>query len=783
MSKLQNAIVGGVRTAMGYVPSGWLPGAVPDPLIDRRVSLGRQQSRVDGPEKVRGEARFAAEVRLERLLYAAVVHSTIARGRISRLETAVAEASKGVALVMTYRNAPKMALPPPIGLTNLKAAGNNILPVMQDRDIRWNGQAVAVVLAETQEQADHAASLIEVGYETTAARTNFDDAKTDARTPDSLMIERNRLKKGDAKAAFHAAAGSIDAVYRTPWHNHNPIEPNAATIFWEGDRLTVHDATQMLNGTASSLAKVFGIKETQVFVSSPFVGGGFGGKALWDHQILGAAAARLAGRPVRITLSRAGMHRLIGGRTRTEQRVALAADADGKLTGLLHYGFSVKLPHGTCDETFTLSARSLYASESYDVVQQTLELDVVANTFMRGPGEAVGTYAVESAMDELAHGLGIDPIELRRRNVVDHDPVSGAPHSQSALMLAYDLGAARFGWERRASKPRSRREGEWMTGMGCATGSFPYVRMPGMSARISIDGDGYATVSSAAHEMGMGTATVQRQHAADRLGLPLDSVTVRIGDTSLPFGSFAGGSSQTASLGAAINSASGKLAGELLRMAGNDTPLAGLRIGDVEFADGGLRKIGEPSRYESFVSILKRAARSEVSVTGESGAPLEMLKFSMHSRSAIFCELRVSDVTGEVRLDRLVGSFDCGRILNPKTAASQFRGGMIMGIGMALTEETLLDERSGRIMSTSVADYHMPSHLDVPDIDVIWTDIPDPRTPMGARGIGEIGITGVAAAIANAVFNATGLRVRDLPLTPDKLMGNVRQDSAGQTIS
>jgi xanthine dehydrogenase YagR molybdenum-binding subunit len=295
-----------------------------------------------------------------------------------------------------------------------------------------------------------------------------------------------------------------------------------------------------------------------------------------------------------------------------------------------------------------------------------------------------------------------------------------------------------------------------------------------MSAQIQIDGAGHATVSSAAHEMGMGTATVQRQHAADRLGLPLESVTVRIGDTSLPFASFAGGSSQTASLGAAISAASIKLAVELLRLAGNDTPLAGLKANEVEFADGGLRKIDEPSRCESFTSILKRAARSEVSVMGESGAPLEVLKFSMHSRSAIFCELRVSDVTGEVRVDRLVGAFDCGRILNPKTAASQFRGGMIMGLGMALTEETLLDERNGRIMSASMADYHVPTHLDVPDVDVLWTDIPDPRTPMGARGIGEIGITGVAAAIANAVYNATGVRVRDLPITLDKVLGDIR---------
>jgi xanthine dehydrogenase YagR molybdenum-binding subunit len=770
MSKLQNAIVGGVRTAMGYVPSSWLPGGTPDPLIERRVTLGTQQSRIDGPEKVRGAARFAAEVPMEGLVYAACVHSTIARGRIAELDISAAETAPGVVLVMTHRNAPKMALPPPIGLANLKAAGNNMLPVMQDPEIRWNGQAVALVLAETQEQADHAASLVKLRYEAVAARTRFEEAKADARTPDSLLIEKNRLKKGDPKAAFQAAARSVDAVYRTPWHSHNPMEPHAATIRWDGDRLIVHDATQMLNGTAGSLAKIFGIKESQVYVSSPFVGGGFGGKGLWDHQILGAGAAKLAGRPVRIALSRAAMHRLIGHRSPTEQRVALAADAGGKLKALVHHGFSVKPQHSACDEAFTLTSRSAYASESFDVVQHTLDLDVLANTFMRAPGEAPGTFALECAMDELAHDLNMDPIELRRRNVPDRDPVSGAPHSQSDLMLAYNLGAERFGWHRRSAKPRSRRENEWLIGMGCATGSFPYVRMPGMSARITIHSDGRATVSSAAHEMGMGTTTVQRQHAADRLGLPLESVSVKIGDTSLPFGSFAGGSSQTASLGAAINAASAKLAGELLRLAGNDTPLAGLRAGEIEFADAGLRKIGDPSRHESFASILERASRSEISETGESSVPLEMLKFSIHSRSAIFCELRVSEVTGEIRVDRLVGCFDCGRILNPKTAASQLRGGIIMGIGMALTEETLFDERSGRIMSASIVDYHVPVHLDVPEIDVLWTDIPDPRTPMGARGIGEIGVTGVAAAIANAAFNATGKRVRDLPLTPDKFL-------------
>jgi len=770
MSKLQNAIVGGVRAAMNYVPGSWLPGGTPDPLSEKRVNLGKQQSRIDGPDKVRGAARFAAEVRMEGMLYAALVHSTIARGRIAELDVSAAENADGVVLVMTHRNAPKMAVPPGIGLTNLKAAGNNLLPIMQDADIRWNGQTVALVLAQTQEQANHAASLIVVRYEKAAARTDFAGEKINARTPESLILDKNWLKKGDVQAALHEAAAKMDAVYRTPWETHAPIEPHATTLRWEGDKLIVHDATQMLYGTAGSLAKVFGLKDGQVYVSSPYVGGGFGAKGLWDHQILAAAAAKLSGRPVRIALSRASMQRLVGGRSQTEQRVALAADRDGKITGLLHHGYSVKPMHSLTDEAFTLSSRSLYAAGSFDIVQHAVDLDVLANTAMRAPGEAPGTYALECAVDELAHELQIDPIELRRRNIAHCDPVTGAPHSQSDLMKAYDLGAARIGWSKRTSAPRSRREGEWLLGMGCATGSFPFVRMPGMSARIIIDSSGRATVASAAHEMGMGTATVQRQVAADRLGLPLDDVTVKIGDTSLPFGSMAGGSSQTASLGAAIHAASIKLAGELVRLAGNDTPLAGLRANELEFANAGVQKIGDPGRHESFVSILKRARRSDISVVGESPAPLELLKFSMHSRSAIFCALRVSDVTGEVRVDRMVGAFDCGRILNPKTAASQFRGGMIMGLGMALTEETVFDERKGRVMTTSIADYHVPSHLDVPDIDVLWTDIPDPRTPMGARGIGEIGVAGVAAAVANAVFNATGKRVRDLPLTPDKLL-------------
>jgi xanthine dehydrogenase YagR molybdenum-binding subunit len=329
-------------------------------------------------------------------------------------------------------------------------------------------------------------------------------------------------------------------------------------------------------------------------------------------------------------------------------------------------------------------------------------------------------------------------------------------------------GAKRFGWDRR--QQGGRQEGEWRIGMGCATGSFPYARMPGAMARITILRDGTAIIACSAQEMGMGTATVQTQHAADRLGLSPELVTFEMGDSTLPAAPMAGGSSQTASISGAIIAASEKLTAELLRLAGNDTPIAGLRAGDVRLVDGGIAANDDPSRRESYRSILTRAARDEVSVTASGGAPLEALKYAMHSTSAIFAEVRVSEITGEIRVDRLLGSFDCGTILNPKTATSQFRGGMIMGLGLALSEETLFDERSGRIMNPSLADYHIPVHLDVPEIDVIWTGIPDPRSPLGARGIGEIGITGVAASVANAIFNATGKRVRDLPITLDKVL-------------
>ncbi len=579
-----------------------------------------------------------------------------------------------------------------------------------------------------------------------------------------------KLEIGDAEAALAAAAHKIDATYRTPRYNHNAIEPHAATLAWQGDELTIHDASQGVVHMAWSVAQVFGIEEKQVHVTSPFVGGGFGGKTLWQHQILAAAAARLAGRPVRIALSREGVYRVVGGRTATEQRVAIGAQDDGGFDALIHTGVVVMTKHNNMPEPFILPARSAYAAGSIKLDVETATVDMLANTFMRAPGESVGTFALESAVDEMAVALGMDPIDLRIRNEPEKDPTSGQPFSSRHIVEAYRAGAERFGWSRRNAKPGGRREGEWLIGLGCATATYPYYRMPGGAARITLTKDGGAKVELAAHEMGMGTSTTHTLVTAERLGLPMEKVTVVYGDSTFPGLILAGGSQQTASIGASVIAAHRALVTELLKLAGKDSPLAGLKPDEVGGRDGGLCKLDEPEKCESYASILARAQRDELTVEGSAPPPFEMQHWSMHSFGAMFCEVRVNAITGEPRVSRFLGSFDCGRILNAKTAASQFRGGIIMGIGLALTEETMFDERTGRITNATLAEYHVPVHLDVPEIDVIWTDIADPHAPMGAHGIGEIGITGTGAAVANAIYNATGKRIRELPITLDKLL-------------
>ena len=770
MSFVQEAMQTVMKKAVALAPDSWIPGGKPDPLIREKHGLiGAPISRIDGPLKVAGQARFAAEFVFEGMAYAALKYSTIAKGRIADIDTSAAEAAPGVALVMTHRNAPRLK-PSPAFMSAPKAAGGDDVPVMQDDRIHWNGQPVALVLAETQEQADHAQSLIRVTYEAEHAVTSLAEGKANGTTPGTFQGEPLKLEVHDAEASLAAAPHRVDVTYTTPRHNHNPIELHAATVAWVGDELRVHDASQAVDHVAWTLSQVFDVKEEQVHVTSPFVGGGFGSKTLWQHQILAAAAARLAGRPVRIMVSREGVYRIVGGRTVTEQRVAIGAQDDGAFDAIIHTGSVAMTPHNNMPEPFILPARSAYASKSFLLDVETTKLDMVANTFMRAPGESVGTFGLECAVDELAVELGMDPIALRLRNEPEKDPTTGLPFSSRHIVEAWRSGAERFGWDKRDPAPGARRDGDWRVGLGCATATYPYYRMPGGAARITLTRDGHAVVGVAAHEMGMGTATAHSQVAAERLGLTMEQVRFEYGDNLLPGTVLAGGSQQTASVGAGIVAAHRKLVGELIKLAGNDSPLAGLKPDEVGGLNGGLCKLDEPDRCESYSSILSRAQRDELTVEAEAPPPLELQHWSMHSHGAMFCEVRVNAVTGEIRVSRFLGSFDCGTILNAKTATSQFRGGIIMGLGLALMEETQFDERTGRIMNPSLAEYHVPVHLDVPQIDVMWTDEPDPHAPMGARGIGEIGITGVGAAVANAVYNATGKRVRDLPITLDKLL-------------
>ena len=753
----------------------FMPDAEPDPLIRKQHGyIGKPVSRVDGQLKVQGAAKFSAEFKFENLAYAALHYSTIAKGKIISIDYSAAEKADGVLAVITHENAPKMKDPAPA--TSDGSSGGAMasdIPILRDEKIYWNGQPVAVVVAETQNQAEHGASLIKVEYEMDEkVAVSFDTFKSEAEIPKDIFGEPSELESGDAEKALATAACSVDRMYRTPRYNHNAIEPHATTVVWNeaGDELTAFDSTQSVTAFKNTFAKMFDLAEDKVRVLAPFVGGAFGGKVtMWWHSALCAAAAKAVNRPVTLALSREGVYRIVGGRTLTEQRVALGVNNENKFVALIHTGTSATTTQGMFAEQITYPARHLYAAENYFIGQKIVHLDTVTNTYFRAPGDSVGSFALESAIDELAFELKIDPIELRRLNEPEKDPTNDKEFSSRNMIEAYRRGAGKFGWQQQA--PLSQRDGKWLVGQGVASAFYPHYRIPSTS-RLRISADGSVAIQTAAHEMGMGTATVQLQHAAERLGLPIDKISFEYGDSSLPEAPIAGGSYQTVSVAASVAAAVEKAHHELLALAGDDydSPLAGLTYEQVEARNSGLFSKEDTSQGETYSAILQRIGQPYVEVEETSGMPLEMFKYSMGSYGAQFCEVRVNEETGEVRVSRFLGSFDCGRILNPKTATSQFRGGIIMGIGMALTEETLFDERTGRIMNPSLAEYHVPVNLDVPHIEVIYNDIPDEHSPLGAHGVGEIGITGVAAAVANAVFNATGKRIRELPITLDKLM-------------
>jgi xanthine dehydrogenase YagR molybdenum-binding subunit len=743
-----------------------------DELIKSHRYLGQPIDRLNGREKVTGAAHFSADYPIENLAHAALTYSSVSKGIIESMDTTAAEQAPGVLKVLTHLNAPTMKVPAEFAAGGT-SSGTTQVKILNTNEVAWNGQPVAVVVADTPEQAEYAASLIEVRYAAERGSNSFEEAIPHAKKPKNILGEDPEVSKGDADVALKAAAHRVDLTFTTPPYNHNAIEPHACISIWDGvDKLTLYDTSQFTAGAAAGVAEVFGLKSEAVRVISPYVGGGFGGKGgMWPYIQLCVLAARESGRPVRLAMTRKGVFRIVGGRTPSRQRVAIGADRSGHFQAFIHEGVTAQSTANHFPEQFSFPPRHLYSMETYRIGQVVTEVNRVANTFMRAPGESIGTFAVESAIDALSYELQMDPIRLRMLNEPEKDPLSQHEFSSRYLREAYHLGAERFGWKDRPTQPCSQRDGDWLVGQGVATGTYPVYRMV-TAARVRLNADGTALVQTSCQEMGMGTETVQTQHAAERLALPMEKVRFEYGDSTLPHAGVAGGSSQSVSVALAVHEASDKLLKELLDLAQEDSesPLKDAHFGEVHAANEGVFYKDQPGRGTSYATILKQANKDFVEAEHKTGAPLEIMKYSMHSYAAQFCEARVNALSGVVRISRFIGAFDTGRILNPKTAVSQFRGGIIMGIGMALTEETMFDDRTGRIMNPSLAEYQVPVQADVPDIEILYTDVADPHTPLGAHGIGEIGITGVAAAIANAVYHATGRRITRLPITLDKLL-------------
>jgi xanthine dehydrogenase YagR molybdenum-binding subunit len=746
--------------------------------------LGLPIDRVDAPAKTTGAARYAAEFAYPGLVHAALVCATVTRARITDIDTSAAEALPGVVAVLTHRNAPQMKPAPKQSMLNLSTlAPGTTVNYLNTDEVHWNGQPVAVCVAETPDVALAATELVRVDYAELPSTTDFLAAEPGATPQKGNALIPAGGSKGDAEAALAAAPVSVDLRFTTPMHHHNALEPHATTAIWDGDRLTVHDGSQNMDWTRRHLAVRFGVPLDGVRVIAPYVGGAFGGKTrVWPGTILAVLAARVTGRPVRLTLTREAVYRTVGGRTPSTQRVALGATRDGRLTSLVHTSVTAVGRVGGHDEQVVSSSRHLYDAENMFLQQHQVRLDMLANTAMRAPGESIGTYALEAAMDELAYRLDLDPIELRLRNEPARNPIDGKRFAHRRLREAYALGAERFGWADRTPEPGSMRDGRWLVGMGVASAYHPSWLFPA-NVTVRLSADGSVLVRCGFHEMGMGAATAQAQVAAHALGVPVGSVRVEYGDTDLPTGPGAGGSAQTASVAASLVEACAKLRRTVFGLARRSgSPLRGHRFAEVAARDGGLFA---GSVGETYAAVLTRAGRSHVdaavgSDTGlgyVAGQARFMARFVRDSRrwvraaaGAQFCEVRVDPDSGEVRVSRWVGAFDIGTVVNAKTAASQLRGGIVMGLGLALGEESLVDPATGRVINANLAEYHVPVHADVPRIDVACLDDPDPTMPLGVLGAGEVGITGVGGAVANAVFHATGRRIRDLPITLDKLL-------------
>jgi xanthine dehydrogenase YagR molybdenum-binding subunit len=731
--------------------------------------LGKPTSRVEGRAKVMGTAKYAAEYNVPGLAHGVVVSSAIAKGRIAHIHAEDALAVDGVLDVFTHEHRPKLASSHEKYTDEVAPPGSPFRP-LYDSEILFSGQPIALVVAEEFEIARFAASLVRVEYEQESHVTDFDAQRR--RGAVSKRDPAHATASGNPTRAFEQAAVRIKAEYRMPVEHHNPMEPFAATAVWEGDdQITVFDKTQGPQNCRNYVAGVFGMPREKVRVLSPYVGGGFGSGLRPQYELpLAVLAARALKRSVRLTLTRQQMFTL-GYRAANVQELALGANSDGSLASFRHDVVAMTSQFEDFQRDFVNWSSLLYRCANAELGQRLVKLDQNTPCDMRGPGGTEGAYAIECAMDELAYATNIDPLELRLVNYSDRDQIENRPYSSKQLRECYRQGAEKFGWSNRNPQPRSMRDGNELVGWGMATGIWEAMQMPAR-AKAVLTANGSVEIASATADIGPGTYTMMAQLTAEMLGLPLDNVTAKLGDSALPDAPVEGGSFTTSSVGSAIYAACRAVQKELLvlaqKMAGS--PLAGAKLDHVVFAEGKIRHKNDASREVSVADAMRTGKADRIEKEAGAG-PNEDGKYSHFTHSAVFAEVKVDEQLGVIRVTRVVNAVAAGRILNPKVAGSQILGAVVGGIGMALHEETATDHRFGRFMTHNLADYHVPVNADVHAIDVFFVEEKDDEiNPLGVKGVGEIGIVGTAAAIANAVYHATGKRVRDLPITLDKLM-------------
>jgi xanthine dehydrogenase YagR molybdenum-binding subunit len=728
--------------------------------------IGTPTSRVDGRVKVTGKAKYAGEFNAANLAYGYVVESTIPKGRIKRIDISDAMNVGGVIAVLTHKNRPPLAAKDSAWKDDVAPEKGSPFRPLYDDKIMFSGQPIALVLAEEWEIARYAASLVRIETEADAHVTDLY-----AQRDEAFVVEKPDKPHGNAEKAYAAADVRHEAEYFIPTEHHNPMELYASTVMWDGDgRLTVYDKTQGVQNVQRYLCGVFDMKSDDVRVLSPYVGGAFGSGLRPQYQVvLAVLAARALQRSVRLVLTRQQMYGL-GYRPATIERLALGANADGTLAAITHEAIAVTSQFEEFSRNDTGWAALLYKSANAKYVHRLARLDVPTSSDMRAPGAATGVYALESAMDELAIALKLDPMELRLRCYSDRDQNGDVPYTSKQLRECYRQGAEAFGWAKRKAEPRAMRDGSELVGWGMATGVWEALQMP-TAARIVLGANGHAEVSCSASDIGTGTYTILAQVAADALGLPIDNISIKLGDSTLPQAPVEGGSWMAASASHAVVTTAEQIRKELLKLAKavKDSPLADDRLEDVVLADGKIASKTDSSRAVSIADAMRHGSVDRIEKE-ETNSFKEDSKYARNTHSAVFAEVKVDEQIGIIRVTRVVNAVAAGRILNTKTAHSQIMGSVVWGIGMALHEETLFDHRFGRVVNANIAEYHVPVNADVHDIDVIFVDEPDDIiNPLGIKGLGEIGIVGVAAAIANAVYHATGKRVRDLPITLDKL--------------